>query len=271
MFAKYQISIETVQGLLDRRKPLKDRSVIGNNKKVITESLKRAFTPIDGVINGDSLKQNFFPTETKKVFNVFISHSHDDVDIAEKFAKWLESNFLVSCFVDSMVWKNMADLQMLVDRNLPKNEKGRYRYTDVLKSSAHVHSMLSLSLFEMIDQCECCIFIGSKNSLRLNLHEINNETLSPWIYQEIFYMNHAKPITPQHVEDLLKNPSITKACESQINDAAISHSVNLQDFITLVPRHFSFDSRIEMNDGEAFLELLYLKTKVLNYNDIIYG
>lgn len=261
MFVRYQISIEAIEEMLDNYFYLLEEDKSEEMQLKITDALQKALLPKDGIIKGDVLKREFFPTDTfGKKFNVFISHSHRDVDTVKQFVNILESHFHVNCFVDSMVWENVEDLQRLVDKNLPVIDEG-YDYVDVLHTSAHVHSLLALSLYEMIDKCECCIFVGSENSLNLNVKKIRTETLSPWIYQEIFYMNHTKPNIPTHVKKLLKERCFLVAIESQINEVVMSHSVDLTGFVRLEPKHFKID--VSDLDEEAFLEILYINTKVL--------
>lgn len=43
--------------------------------------------------------------------------------------------------------------------------------------------MLNTALMQMIDNCECLIFINTPNSVKPN--EVVNKIISPWIYSEL--------------------------------------------------------------------------------------
>ena len=248
MFARFQISIEIVEKVLENRYLLLEDSSVSSEIEV-TNMLMKLFSPVNGIISGDALKKDFFPTETKRKFKVFICHSHRDVDTVKKFANFLKDHFLIDCFVDSMAWKNIDTLQRGLDAELMKN--GKICYSDVLRSSAHVHAMLSLALYEMIDNCECCIFVGSENSLCLNLKQIQTETLSPWIYQEIFYMNHTKLNMPSWLDD--STQYVANESYAPIRTYSdISHGIDLSEFRQLGLSDFSVLKR-----GDEFLRYIY--------------
>lgn len=260
MFARYKISIDTVEELLGNKYWLLE-SVVATTESKVNEQVAKLFSPKDGIISGDVLQDDFFPTDSAKPYRVFISHSGKDREIVEKFAGILEERYKVKCFVDSMVWKGIGELQRRIDNNLPKTKNGALQYKDILQTSAHVHSMLSIALFKMIDQCECCIFVGSKNSLNLNLHSVQDETLSSWIYQEIYYMNHAKPTEP----DWLARVRLYSANEAQnileSVAAKVSHGIDLSNFIPLCTEHFPCKY---FANGDEFLRELYYETMITN-------
>ena len=259
MFARFKISIETVEKLL-KEKYLLVESPVAATESQVSKQVTKLFSPSTGILNGDALQDDFFPTGQDKPYNVFICHSSRDRDVVEKFAGMLNQYFKVRCFVDSMVWKRIDNLKKIVDTNLPISITGEYEYDDILQSSAHVHSLLSIALFKMIDQCECCIFVGSKESLNLNFNNIQNETLSSWIYQEIYYMNHTIPTEPEWLKKV-RMYSATEAQALYESAIKISHGIDLSHFRPLGINHFTYRY---YTDGDEFLRNLYFETGVTN-------
>ena len=70
-----------------------------------------------------------------------------------------------------------------------------------------------MALLEMIDQCDICLFVTSENSTLPGTDFGDVMTLSPWIYEEIKYMNR---ISPKMMREF-----------SEVN---ISHPLDLSDF-----------------------------------------
>lgn len=253
MFAKYKIHIDEV------RKMNKSFSLQQHIKSSLSEdNFNLLLENENGIIDGEKLKTEYFPTRLKKKYNVFISHSHRDIKEIEHFAKILEDKYGVHCFVDSMIWKNIADLQYSIDNTYSRNIDGKLDYTLVRQSTAHIHSLLSIALFEMIDQCECCIFVQSDNSLRMDFNDTT--TLSPWIYEEIYYMNHTKRILPNRICSL---KLFSELNESRRTEAYIkmTHMVDLSDFKDLC--NFLPQNALK---SEKFLNHLYWKSGIVDCN-----
>ena len=203
MFAKLNISINEVRKFINAldRSDIRQRDIDEyfnsgkrTSKRVIDDSLLK-----NNVWDGDSVREMNFPLQLG-VRHIFISHSHDDIEEVKKFAYIIEQEFGVSCFVDSMVWENMTDLLKAFDNIYSLSTDGKsYSYKKCNYSSAHVHTMLATALLEMINDCECFLFIGSKNStLKLNYFKDHSDaTLSPWIYEENTFVRFIKPIIPE--------------------------------------------------------------------------
>lgn len=255
MFAKYKINIEDVRKIIASSA---SRAKVNLSTYLLTESCSSALRQLleneKGIIDGEKLKKDFFPTKDKKNFNVFISHSHSDIGEIEKFANTLHNEYGVNCFVDSMVWKDIANLQYNIDDKYSRGANGKLNYKAVQQSTAHIHSLLSIALFEMIDQCECCIFVQSDNSLALNFND--TATLSPWIYEEIFYMNHTKDDLPTRLEEHYKKVlNETRLFDREIK---MSHVVDLKGFKPLLQTYL--DNRIQ---GEECLTRLYVRSNLI--------
>lgn len=265
MFTKFKISIEDVRKYLTNSQLLTERKAAQSAEIAnVQQSILKLFENKNGIISGDRLKSEFFPTDMKKKYNVFISHSHQNIDEIEEFALKLEKDFNVKCFVDSMVWKNIDDLQREIDNGYSKNDKGGYNYEAVKNSTAHIHSLLAIALFEMIDQCECCIFVGSEQSFKFDFNSLKTTTLSPWIYEEIFYMNHTKERMPDRLEGKYGRYRQIN-CSNEGFSLKMSHAIDLSTFNNLFIKNFKFDDYAR-HDGEEHLTRLYVRSDIIGYS-----
>ena len=138
------------------------------------------------VIDGSGTESEWFPQLTK---HVFISHSHKDEDVALLIAGLLKERLGIDSFVDSAAWgcyRELAEcLYAVAKRGYPRIA---LQHDAQLRMSAteHAHCMLSKSLIQMMDRCECLMFLDTPASV--GLHNINiagSSTFSPWIYTEI--------------------------------------------------------------------------------------
>lgn len=119
----------------------------------------------EGIINGTALKEHWFSI-TKK--DIFISHSHKDINKVKAFAGWLKSCFGLEAFIDSCSWGYCDDLLNKIDKKYCYNPKSKtYNYDLRNYTTSHVHMMLSTALTEMIDNTECIIFFNTPNSISL--------------------------------------------------------------------------------------------------------
>lgn len=184
MVAPFRICIEDIRRLdsIHRNKAFsKSVQDVGSQKK----SLKTYITGDSGVLDGDILQNDWFPTGTH--YDVFISHSHDDEQDAIKLADWLEEECDLKCFRDYETWKSADKLLFNLDELHCKIGENTYSYEQGLYSSAHVHAMLSMALLQMIDHADFFIFIESAHSLQQSLAKIEDQTLSPWLYEELLF------------------------------------------------------------------------------------
>lgn len=172
------------------------------------KALKTAIMGEDGVIDADEVMNSCM--SQKHSFSIFISHSHKDVKHAQKLADYILKKFNLTCFIDSNVWLNsQEEIQKPYDLMVKKGNS--FQYGDILKSTAHVHAMLSMSLLKMMDSCECCIFIDPEEE-----YIPQDSVLSPWIYEEVTMFNYiAKhPIrTVRVTESFSQKPRIIYRCD----------------------------------------------------------
>lgn len=136
----------------------------------------------EGVIDATSLMKEWFPAVNA---DVFISHSHQDEELAIQLATWLKNAFNLDSFIDSTVWGYAGELLKNIDKDYCYDDVANvYDYNKRNFSTSHVHIMLSSALNTMIDQTECLIFLNTPNSLNIG-ESISQKTFSPWIFNEI--------------------------------------------------------------------------------------
>lgn len=195
--------------------------------KKVYPALKKFIIGNGETLDGEALQQEVFPTSNYH-YDVFISHSHNDLDLATKFAAYLEKQCGLSVFLDSYVWKSADGLLLRLDDKYCKDKDGKhYIYKRRNYSTSHVHAMLSMAILEMIDKTRCSIFVESENSLKLyNLKSTTKAmTLSPWIYEEICMMKY---IRPKHriADSIEKGFSVNESFE-------IAHTIDISKLIPI--------------------------------------
>lgn len=160
-----------------------------DGKEEHIDQLRDYLLGTDGVIDGDRLSKLWFPHGR---YDIFISHSHSDLNKAHFLANWLEKNCDLRCFIDADVWDNAFTMLNELDVSHCHSRRDAYGviydYDEHNLCTSHVFSMLSIALMEAIDNIECPIFIETKNSVPLK-STIQDKTLSPWIFEEVNFMN----------------------------------------------------------------------------------
>lgn len=144
-------------------------------KELIRDMLKK------NIINGTDIQKEWFPEIEA---DIFLSHSHKDIKLAEKLAIWLYEKFGLKTFIDSHVWGYANDLLKEIDDEYCLKKNWYYDYNLRNFSTSHVHMMLNIALFKMMDKCECLFFLNTPNSINLS-ESMKTQTFSPWIYSEL--------------------------------------------------------------------------------------
>lgn len=148
----------------------------------LSESVRSLKFGDDRVINGDLLEAKWFP---QLGFDVFISHSHADREMAVALAGGLWKFFGLEAFVDSCVWGCRDELiQKMREQsgNLPPS-RPCINYDDENAIITHADIMLNNSLLRMIDRCECMMFLETGNSIERK--DSQADTFSAWLYSEL--------------------------------------------------------------------------------------
>lgn len=211
MFAKFQLDISNYFYNSHINKP--EYLQAGNEiyKSFGEESYRclKAFICENGTIDGTALKEHWFGIAPA---DIFVSHSHRDLNKVKAFAGWLYNNLGLTAFIDSCTWGYADELLKLLDNKYCWNKHSKtYNYTIRNYTTSHVHMMLSTALTEMIDNTECLIFYKTPNSIKIS-EEIQStksgkksETISPWIYHELSTSSMIRQQSPQRASAILEH------------------------------------------------------------------
>ena len=158
-----------------------------NDKSISLQKLRKIINSCNK-IRAHEIKKLLLPS---KRYDIFISHSHKDINLAKGLAGYLEKYCKVSCFIDSLYWSNIDELQeelnrmhLTMDRTAGKKT---FNHKSTMEVAKHANMILASALTEMIDNCECVFFLNTDNSVIRGTEAISkNETYSPWIYHEVF-------------------------------------------------------------------------------------
>lgn len=206
-------------------------SIFSSNAAEIAEILKKHVKTIKEenteVFDGTGIQNSIFPEINA---NVFISHSHKDIELARNLAGWLEHRFKIKSFIDSDVWGCSSNLiESFSDFYIIESKRNIKNYRKVID---HVNMMLSVALSQMINKTECVIFLNTPSSI-----SVDDKTDSPWIYHELFFSKVVARIPPNRsLRTLNENVSFgeKKSASSDITikyDAPMTHLIEIEDEI----------------------------------------
>lgn len=190
-----------------------------NGKKTLLEFDKKIQSTIDNyastnnndMLDGQKILDDWFPVAGAPRFHAFLSHSHLDMELANKFAGWLYKHFKIESFIDSMVWNHSSDLKKLInDKYCKNNNTGSYDHNLTYKSSTYVDNMLLTSLNLMMNSCEVIFFLESKNSISDKIQDKSFKTLSPWIFSELKFTKTLQKKKPERLKtnNIHEKPSL---------------------------------------------------------------
>lgn len=261
MFVPYKTSINSIDDLVNTYKF--NTKSFTNRFNASKDELRRVLNGQNGKIDGSYLQSFWFPTDFDGYYDIFISHSHNDLDKALALATWFEDYCGLNCFVDSFVWNSADELLKEIDNEYClQTNRQLYDYNKRNFSTSHVHAMLSMAILDIIDKTECCIFIESENSL--DLSSIRTQTLSPWIYEEVSFMKRVR----QRIPNRLTNNRIqvrsfsTGAKIEMLNEAKqlkVAYNIDTSKIQSLLMKHFG----MMRNAGQRGLDNLYRATGIL--------
>lgn len=155
-------------------------------KKKAKEQLRKIICA-NQEIEAKKIKQLLLPTNFE--YDIFISHSHNDVELAKQLAGFIEKTFNLKCFIDSIYWSNIEALEE--ELNELHKVGNLYDHKKTMNVAKHANIILASALTEMIDKCKCVFFLNTENSVieGKNVLNLEKSTYSPWIYHEIYTVN----------------------------------------------------------------------------------
>ena len=261
MFVPFKTTRAIIQGLLAQYPTVTPIDVEGRTRDVY-DKLDKLINGQDGVVDGTTLQNLWFPTQ-KAEYDVFISHSHNDLNYAINLASWLEQHCQLRCFIDHFVWNSADELLKHIDKIYTwEPDRNVYDYNKRNFSTSHVHAMLSMAILDIIDRSECCLFIESNESISLD--GIKTKTLSPWIYEELTYMKKGRITIPeryQHLRSQVRMYAEGARMEMlyESRELEVSYDVNLKDFTGIGVN----DLQSLQNQGIHGLDNLYRRKGIL--------
>lgn len=220
----------------------------------------------EGIIDGNKVIENWFPSIE---FDVFLSHSHKDRDLALSFAGLLKEEFNLKVFIDSAVWGHSNELIDIIIQHYSQEKIEKTSDLEkIINIISHVNLMLKSALDKMIDNCEAIFFLNTPNSVSLK-DSVKQKTNSPWIFSEIATTQIIRKKTP---ERLKKQTKIFANMEGALmmgrrNELTIQYKLELNSF-----------TKLNINDVEDWYEVAqeynkpsYLNThRYLSALDILY-
>ena len=276
MFIPFNIKKSTIDAICGNNQYEYNTDFITNNLKasINLDTIKQSF------IKGTKLQEEWFPSESyDSQFQVFISHSHKDIDTVKNLAGFLKEHYGIRSFIDSLYWGYVNDLQKSLDDYYASYMRDGRKYYDYDKRNfltANVHIMLSMALMKMMDACECLIFVDSDNSLRYELND--NETPSPWIYEEMGFSNRLRINIPERYKEKIKvtlnesrdssSYSFMMFSQTEQRDANFSYEIDMRHFKELERWDFPIAKGY---DCDAILDTWYKKYGIRKMIDRIIG
>lgn len=203
----------------------------------------------NGKIDGTKMQSNWFPTIEA---DIFLSHSHKDLDLAITLAGWLKKEFGLNTFIDSSVWGYSNDLLKQIDNDYCKTGDNLYSYDSRNFSTSHVHMMLASALTMMIDKTEVLFFLNTPLSLSAN--DIKHKTMSPWIYYELTTSRFIRKPIPDRLLPRILNDNYIMEKTASLN---IEYTVDFNEFIELGADQLKEWKAIADTEGVHSLNSLY--------------
>lgn len=224
------------------------KKIMEDKKESIYKQLKE-YIREDGYIDFTNLQEDWFPIVDA---DVFISHSHADIDTINALVGWLHEEFKVSVFVDSYIWNYCNDLLREIDEKYCKHSNGEsFDYDKRNFSTTHVHMMLANALNKMIDKTECVIFLETDNSLSVK-NDIEKGTSSAWIYSELITTSIISRRIPKRLTG--KQVEIREYFNENMKPL---YRVNLEHLIKVEASDLNGIAKCKLNGEKAYLDKLY--------------
>lgn len=226
-------------------------------KQHLKMNLDKYVNPDTGALVGKALEEDWFPVSA---YDIFISHSHDDMEQAIALAGWLKETFHLSVFIDAAVWGS-ADtlLKEIDDRCCLLEENSLYDYHQRNYSTSHVHMLVAMALAKVIDKSECFMFLNTSNLLQLSEQTVSQSTTSPWIYGELVLSQLMEKRKPERFDSVRFRPK-RDVIRNQGKQLEIEHDVHspLNDLMMLNEENLNvWEQSYQKNSPCHALDYLY--------------
>ncbi|CEQ22080.1 Uncharacterised protein [[Clostridium] sordellii] len=240
----------------------KGKKLMGTKKESVRKNLESYFKE-KNVIDFTSIQEDWFPIVQS---DIFISHSHKDIDVINALAGWFKEKFDVEVFVDSYIWEYCDELLREIDEKYCRQPNGEFfDYYKRNFSTTHVHLTLSSALNKMIDSTECVIFVETENSISLK-NDIEVGTNSAWIYSELLATRILGKKIPERLISKIEKRQKEKYSLNEAYDALFRGKID--HFIPLSANDLEKIGKMELNGDKAYLDKLYSsvngEVKILN-------
>lgn len=260
MYKGYRLSCKFTEEFYTSYESYFDTNLSSNaqSEASVISSIRKIINGTD-VINADKIAENVFP---KIDCDIFISHAHVDARKAKAIAAYLHKQLGLTCFIDSFAWGNIKDIQSEIDEDC-KSGPSTWNYNLRNRSTSHVHMMLAMSLLDMMDKCECLFLIDSPASISAK-SVINDSTMSPWIFMEMFCSKLLRIKLPKRHEVLFEaiaNADVLKKDSTDTLPRHIEHRIDLSHLTKINGSYiaswvkFAKESQCR---GARSLDILYL-------------
>lgn len=194
---------------------------------ICTKHIIKPEEKIENILDADLMRKDYFPF--KEEFDIFLSHSHQDKKTVLILKNFFETKLGLRVFVDSCAWQNCNELLKQIDDEYCLNPDQRtYSYPQRNKTTAAVYMMLSTALTQMMDHCDCVIFLNTPQSNIADADSGTIQTLSPWLYHELSTVNLLRCKTPKEMVQLSKGQKSVPIDESR-GVPPIKYTINQLD------------------------------------------
>ena len=279
MFLPYKIKSDEIHTLVKDHPINRDFLKKYDELKEMVENNVDEQQIVTDLINGVTVQEQWFPVDKVPLFDVFISHSHKDVDRDIKpLASWLYSELGLQCFIDSLFWQYADKLQKMMDTCYAQRAKGKYDYNIRNYTTSHVYTMLTMALMKMMSRTECVLFVDSDNSIIYQKGQ--SQTPSPWIYAEISFAQNLQMTIPNRYLQRLA-PVYESGGKIQLRTYSNSHKMNIMYDVDLsqfyeISADTLFSNKRNGNLGKEALDYLHEKAlekfeRRINKKRFIYG
>lgn len=143
---------------------------------------------VNEAIDAQKLQDGIFPVNEN--YDIFISHSHDDEELAIKLKNWIETKLKMTCFLDKEIWGSGNAILKEIDDLCWKPDRKVYDYNERNLTTSYVHVMLCNALMQAMDNCKFVFFLNTPSSITAESAWAEPKTHSPWLFYELSVLKY---------------------------------------------------------------------------------